>query len=81
MCEICRKDSCDTRCPNYQEPKANRYCSICGYGIHEGEEYIENIDGEYAHFECFYGLRDLLEWLGYEIKTMEDFESYYERNY
>ena len=78
MCEVCKKNPCDTRCPNYDPPKALQYCSICGQGIYDGQEYIENIDEDCAHFECCYGLRDLLEWLGYEIKTMEDFKSYYE---
>ena len=53
-------------------PKTSHYCSICQEGIYNGEEYIENDCGEYAHWECFCGMRDLLEWLGYEIKTMEE---------
>lgn len=24
------------------------------------------------HYECFYGMRDLLEWLGYDIKYMRN---------
>jgi hypothetical protein len=47
------------------------YCDICGNEIYDGEEYIENDDGDYRHCECFYGMRDLLEWLGYEIHTKE----------
>ncbi len=50
--------------------KATHYCSSCGDGIYDGEEYIENLDGEYRHYECFHGMRDLLEWLGFDIKTM-----------
>lgn len=72
MCEICRSHPCNTRCPNYILPKAIHYCSICGEGIYNGEEYIENMDGEYRHFDCFHEIRELLEWLGYGIKTMED---------
>lgn len=72
MCEICRNTPCYFRCPNYSNKKPICYCSSCGEGIYEGEEYIENSDGEYRHYDCFYGMRDLLEWLGYEIKTMED---------
>ena len=60
------------RCPLYVPPKANYYCSICDEGIYDGEEYIENIDGDYAHYDCFRGMRELLEWLGYKVKTMED---------
>ena len=74
MCEICRQIPCHSRCPNYKPPKASHYCSICGEGIYEGEEYIENQDGECIHYECVQGIRQLLEWLGYEIKTMEDFD-------
>lgn len=59
------------QCPLYIPPKATHYCSICDQGIYEGDEYIVNDDGDYRHYECFYGMRDLLEWLGYEIKIME----------
>lgn len=72
MCDICKMVRCHPRCPNYTPKKPDHYCSICGEGIYDGEEYIENDNGEYRHFECFYSMRELLEWLGYEIKTMED---------
>lgn len=73
LCSICNQNPCHPRCPNYSNPeKAIHYCSVCGEGIYKGEEYIRNDDGEYRHWECFYGMRDLLEWLGYEIKTMEE---------
>ena len=74
ICEICRQIPCHPRCPNYVPPKASHYCSICGDGIYDGEDYIENQDGEYIHYECVQGIKQLLEWLGYEIKTMEDFD-------
>ncbi len=72
MCEICKHSPCLSLCPNYIPPKAKHYCSFCKEGIYEGEEYIENLNGEYRHFECFAGMRDLLEWLGYRIKIMGD---------
>lgn len=73
MCEICgRSVGHDFRCPYYIPPKASHYCSLCDDGIYDGEEYIENQDGEYRHYECFHGMRELLEWLGFDIKTMED---------
>ena len=53
-------------------PKASHYCSICNEGIYDGEEYIENNDCEYAHWECVDYGRDLAKFLGYEIKTMEE---------
>lgn len=72
MCEYCHQSKCPPRCPNYIPPKARHYCCICGEGIYDSEEYIKNDNGEFRHYDCFYGMRDLLEWLGYEIKTMEE---------
>lgn len=73
MCEYClRENGHDYRCPNYIQLKALHYCSICGEGIYDGEEYVENDDGEYRHYDCFYGIREFLQWLGYEVKTMEE---------
>ena len=60
------------RCSLYEPPKASHYCNICQEGILNGEEYIENDCGEYAHWECVDYGRDLVKFLGYEIKTMED---------
>ena len=40
--------------------------------IQYGEEYIMNEDNECCHLDCFCGMKDLAEWLGYEIKIMED---------
>ena len=71
-CNYCLRDyGHNPRCPLYKE-KSSHYCSICGDGILEGEEYIENDCGEYAHWECVDYGRDLSRFLGYEIKTMED---------
>ena len=72
-CKYCLRDyEHDPRCPLYKDKKSYHYCSICGEGILEGEEYIENDCGEYAHWECVDYGRDLSRFLGYEIKTMED---------
>ena len=71
-CNYCLRDyGHNPRCPLYKENKSTHYCSICGDGILEGEEYIENDCGEYAHWECVDYGRDLSRFLGYEIKTME----------
>ena len=59
-------------CPNFKPPKATHYCCYCNNGIYEGEQYIENDYGEYRHYDCFYGIRDLLDWLKYNVKTMGD---------
>ncbi len=74
MCDICRPYPCLSRCPNYSPPKVSYYCSFCDEGIYDGEEYIENQDGKYIHYECVQGLRHLLDWLGYEIKEMSDYD-------
>lgn len=73
-CEICGNIiTHNPRCPNYISPKAVNYCSACGQGIYCGEEYIVNDNGEYRHYDCIFGLRNLLDWLGYELHIMEDF--------
>ena len=71
-CEYCHGEGYHlTQCPNFVPPKYAHYCSICNYGILDGEEYIENEAGEYSHLDCFRGAKDLLEFLGYRIKIME----------
>ena len=72
MCDICRHDPCVSQCPNYVPPRANCYCDVCGQGIYEGEEYIVNDEGKYMHFECVQGIRNLLEWLGYDVRYMDE---------
>ena len=73
MCEICgRSVGHDFRCPNYTPQKVTHYCSSCGDGIFNGEEYVKNLYSEHSHYECFHEMRDLLEWLGFDIKTMEN---------
>ena len=78
MCSICYQNPCVPRCPNYILPKTTYYCSVCHEGIYNDEEYIKNDDAEYAHWECINYGRDLIKFLGYEIKTMEgnDEENY-----
>ena len=73
MCEECRQTPCHPRCPNSAPLKAAHYCSICGGGIYEGDEYIENLDDEYAHWDCIDGTRELLEFLDCEVKTWKDY--------
>ena len=77
LCKYCHKLEHPQGCPNYIPPKSTHYCSICDEGIYNGEEYIENDDGEYAHWECVNYGRDLVEWLGYEIKEMEEIDDEY----
>lgn len=78
-CEYCHGNGYHhPQCPSYIAPLAKHCCSICEEGIYDGEEYIVNEDGDYAHLECFYGIKDLLRWLGVDINVMED---ECERNY
>ena len=45
-CNYCLKDyEHDPRCPLYKDKKSYHYWSVCGDGILEGEEYIENENG------------------------------------
>ena len=41
MCDICRKNPCDYRCPNAEMPPIVHYCKECGYPIYENEEYYD----------------------------------------
>ena len=78
-CEYCGKYiTHHSRCPLYEPPRATHSCSICNEGILNGEEYIVNDDGEYAHWDCIDYGRDLAEWLGYEIKEMEEIDDDYD---
>lgn len=69
MCQYCLHNPCVPGCPNYEEPKAIHYCSICGRGIYAGDEYVAN-GGDYIHFECIPSMRWLLDWLGYDVKEL-----------
>lgn len=72
-CDICGmliKHHC--RCPLYEPPKTSYYCSSCGEGIYPGDRYIKNQDGDYRHYECVYGMDDLLNWLNCTVDIMDD---------
>ena len=72
-CEYCRQiGSHNYRCPNYEPPESKYDCSICKEVILFGEEYIVNDNGDYAHWECIDNARDLVKFLDYEIKEMEE---------
>ena len=40
-------------------------------GICSGEKYTENDNGGFRHFECFKELKELLTWLGYDVKMKQ----------
>ena len=72
-CEYChRYGTHHPRCPLYEPPNTDCYCSVCDEEIYNGEEYIENNYGEYAHWKCVDYGRDLATFLGYEIKIMDE---------
>ena len=62
----------NTQCPYYEPTKSKHNCSICKENIFVGDEYIVNNKGDYAHWECVDYAINLAEFLGYEIKEMED---------
>ena len=68
-CEFCRSIPHMNRCPHASEPEFKHYCSSCGEGICEGEEYIKNDDGKYIHYDCP-TTRELVEFLGYKVQIM-----------
>lgn len=72
MCEICKRYPCHPRCPNYNPTRTKYYCSICGDGIYVGDEYIKNDYGKYTHLSCVDYGNELIKFLGYEVKTMEE---------
>lgn len=73
MCSECKRIICPSSCPNFEPKiKAKHYCSVCEEGIYDGDEYVKNDDDEYRHYDCFNGVTDLLEWLGYKLETMGD---------
>ena len=72
-CEYCNGNGWHhPRCPLYESPKTAHCCSVCNEGIYDGEEYIVNEDGDYAHWDCVSYGKDLVKFLDYEIKTMEN---------
>ena len=42
MCAVCRKNPCDSRCPNAEEPKSIYTCEWCEEPIYEGDKYIRH---------------------------------------
>lgn len=75
-CPYCRQIPHDSRCPLASESKSRYLCGLCEEPILNGEGYVENYIGEFAHYECFstYTSRDVLNWLRIDIREMEDGE-------
>ena len=64
-------------CPEgHSSEKPKAICCECSEGIYVDDEYIENEHGDVMHYDCSYNLttRQLIEWLGFEIKRIKDYE-------
>lgn len=70
MCEICLHTPCLSQCPNYISEKSEYVCDICKKSIFSGEWCICN-DNSYAHEECFTNNKEIIEWLGAELKLID----------
>lgn len=78
-CEICHYEvGHSPACPHYIPPKASHCCCICESGIYPGETYVTN-GAKYMHDFCLelIDLESLLELLGYQMKTMDDDNIFY----
>lgn len=70
MCGMCLRSPCDTRCPNAPEAKIIYTCSKCGYGIFEGEKFLDGPEG-YICEECLADMtvKEILEMCGENLRT------------
>lgn len=50
MCEVCRCNPCDIRCPNAEDIVCYK-CTVCGDNICVGEDYYD-INDEYICTNC-----------------------------
>ena len=79
-CDVCGQSGGLHRagCPEGHSSieKAKAICCECHEGIYVDDEYIENEHGDVMHYDCSYNLttRLLIDWLGFEIKRMEDYD-------
>lgn len=78
-CEYClHYGEHDKNCPNYSPIKTGYICSVCEKDIEPNQEYIENNDGDKAHWDCVNTTYELAGFLDCEIKEMEDRYDRYE---
>lgn len=72
VCSICLSNPCNPRCPNAPEPEPIYTCSRCGYGIFDGDKYLDGPDGKICE-ECLedMAVSELLGILGEELLTAE----------
>lgn len=60
MCELCRQNPCDPRCPNAPEPAVVCLCCQCGREIYEGEDLYDIGDERWCE-SCVKGTRRTAE--------------------
>lgn len=58
-------------------PQYSRYrCQICDKYIKNGEDYIRDLNGEYAHRDCLSHTSDIVDFLGGTEGVMEDYDEF-----
>lgn len=55
MCAVCRKNPCDSRCPNAEEPRSIYTCEWCKEPIYEGDKYMDTPEGPICK-DCIEGI-------------------------
>ena len=75
MCAICGFATCQSGCPNADEPKEIYTCEICNRPIVEGDEYIR-MDDSYFHIDCYEDLdtKEKVSIAGGEVGIAKDDE-------
>lgn len=77
-CEVCGGLGTHRNgCPEgYERKRVKHICAECSEGIYADDEYVENENGDKIHFDCCFNLttRQLVEWLGFDIKRMKDYD-------
>lgn len=72
MCAVCRKNPCDSRCPNAEEPKSIYTCEWCEEPIYEGDKYMDTPEGPVCK-DYIEGMSatEFCELIGESFKTAE----------
>lgn len=72
MCAVCRKNPCDSRCPNAEEPSPVYTCEWCKEPIYEGDEYMDTPEGPVCkdYIEGM-SVTEFCELIGESFKTAE----------
>ena len=70
MCSVCMSNPCHPQCPNAPEPKPVYTCDKCGYGIFEGDKFLNGPE-VYICKDCLDDMTadEILEMLGENLRT------------